>query len=298
LGFFGYFIHHVARSVQINYIIDRIANGISRAVENDIAEIENSDHLLRYLEERPEDLSDDPVTEIPIGQPGFVKHIDYDALVELARQNGLMFDLRMRLGEYLEEDDTAVAVHVYSDGDSAAESLEDDVQAAISCGAERDTARDVEFGIIKLVEVALRAISPGINDPNTAIYCISKLGPILRRIGRELENLYYYDEDSVVRLHVQNIRFRDLLYSTYYQLRTYGQHDISVLAEMLDSVAEIADGDRRVAPSVLWDVAEYMLSGIDSNDLPQMDRRYLNGKIRDLARSLRVDPSELLLKSS
>ncbi len=295
LAFFGYFIQHVARSVQINHIIDGISQDITRAVQRDIDEIEESDTLKRYFDERPEDLSAEPLVEIPIPEAGFVNGIDYPGLVQVASEHDVMLNLETRVGEYLEEDDIAATVYAYSGADPSVDNLSAEIAAKLSCGTDRDSTEDVEFGIIILVEVALRAISPGINDPNTAIYCISKLGPILRMIGRELESLYYHDEDSVMRLHVQNLEFSDLLYGTYQQLRVYGKGDVSVLGALLDSISVIADGEQPVATNDLWELAHYLVSGLDIDSIPDMDRRYLNRKIRDLARTLSADPSELLL---
>ena len=297
LALFGYFIHHVARSVQINYIIDRVSRDIRSSVEKHIEKIEASSFIRRHLEDVPEGISGEPLTEIAIDASGFVRDIDYAALVTVASEHNLVLYSRTRLGEYLEEDDVAVSVHTYPNHETPdVEELSDAVRAAISCGEERDTGQDVEFGITKLVEIALRAISPGTNDPNTAIYCISKLGPILSTIGRELEILYYYDEDMVFRLQVPNLLFRELIYETYYQLRHYGRHDVSVLGAMLDSLGAIADSDNGLVTDPLWSLAEYLLEDLQPEDFAGMDISFLNGKIRDLARLLSMDPLDLLFE--
>lgn len=298
LGLFGYFIHHVARSVQINYIIDRVSRDIMSSVEKHIEQIEASPFIRRHLEDVPEGISEEALTEVTIDAPGFVQDIDYDALVAVATEYNLVLYSRTRLGEYLEEDDVVVSVHSYSNRESPdGDELADTIRATISCGEERNTRQDVEFGIIKLVEIALRAVSPGINDPNTAIYCISKLGPILRTIGRELEILYYYDEDMVFRLQLQNLLFRELVYETYYQIRHYGRHDVSVLGALLDSVGDIADSDNGLATDHLWSLAEYLLEDLPPDTFAGMDVSFLNSKIRGLARLLSTDPTDLLIES-
>ncbi len=294
LGAFAYFIYHVARSVQINYIIDRIAADITQSVKRSITAIESTPNIKHHLQDDAPKCSEEPVLSVPIAEPGFVTSIAHEQLLEMAAEHDLMLYLKTRLGDLLEEEDIIVDVHTYASKSlTDPESLAEDIQSAFTCGEERNFEQDVEFGITKLVEVALRAISPGINDPNTANYCIMKLGPICRIIGRELENIYYYDDEMVPRIHVQNIVFRRLLYQTYHQLRTYGQHDISVVAALIDSISDIAEGNHRVATHDLWQMADYILHGL--GPLAPLDREFINQKIRKLARLLSRNPDDLII---
>lgn len=299
LGSFGYFIHHVARSVQITGIIERITGEILAAVDDDIHRIGNDARAHTRLEGPAPEMLDEAWTQVPSGRWGFVKEINYTSLADLGEEQGLILILKTRVGAFLQEGDTLLMAFRTREETAPAltqEEFSEKVQALMELGEDRNSREDLEFGIIKLVEIALRAISPGVNDPNTAIHCISKLGPILRKIGKELETIYYYGKSDIPRLFVPHISYQELLYTTYHQLRHYGCGDVSVLAALLDSLISISgEGDAYKDTDKIWKMAGYMVEGLTLDGFAGMDLDYLNRRIRKLARLLNREAEELLL---
>jgi len=302
LGSFGYFIHHVARSVQITGIIERITGEILGAVEEDIHRIGNDPRAHTRLEGPAPEMLDEAWTQVLSGRWGFVKEISYTALADLGEEQGLILILKTRVGTFLQEGETllmAFRTREEKEPSLTEEEFADRVRDLMELGEDRNSREDVEFGIIKLVEIALRAISPGVNDPNTAIHCISKLGPILRKIGKELETIYYYGESEIPRLFVPHISYQELLYTTYYQLRNYGCGDVSVLGALLDSLISISgEGDAYRDSGKIWKTAGYLVERLDLGGFADMDLDYLNRRIRKLARLLDREAEELLLVRS
>ena len=102
--------------------------------------------------------------------------------------------------------------------------------------------QDVEFGIIQIVDIALRAMSPAVNDPSTAISCVDQLSQIviLCSISRMPPPSYYYAPPHVMRLYVPWISFDGLLDTAFEQIRHYAAADIAVSLRLLRALRDIA----------------------------------------------------------
>ncbi|RQD78146.1 MAG: DUF2254 domain-containing protein, partial [Halanaerobium sp. MSAO_Bac5] len=128
-------------------------------------------------------------------------------------------------------------------------------------------------------------ISPGINDPNTAIFCINQLGWVLSRIAvANIENTYYYNEEGEVCFIMEDISFWYLLYKTFYQLRHYSNQDVSVAGSIIDALVIIAEGSPENIKEQVWKFSDYIIDGFDKEVLEQEDKKYLNHKIYKLAK--------------
>ena len=112
-------------------------------------------------------------------------------------------------------------------------------------GKERTEQQDIEFCINQLVEVALRAISPGINDPFTAIRCIDQLSVGLCGLAeRDFPSPYRYDDDNNLRVITDPVTFAKLTDDAFSQIRQYSKPDVAVRIRMLEALAVIATRSR------------------------------------------------------
>jgi uncharacterized membrane protein len=115
------------------------------------------------------------------------------------------------------------------------------INDAFIVGKERTEYQDAEFPINQLVEIALRALSPGINDPFTAIRCIDRLSAGLSRIAqRDFPSPYRYDDEHNLRVIVEVATFEGLVNSAFNQIRQYGYTDVAVTIRLLEAIARIA----------------------------------------------------------
>ncbi|MFP3386137.1 DUF2254 family protein, partial [Tritonibacter sp. SIMBA_163] len=104
-------------------------------------------------------------------------------------------------------------------------------------GTERTTDQDLDFAIQKMVEVALRAISPGINDPNTANGIIIRIGRLLGKLSHlETGAITITDEQQKDRIRYPFFTFDQFLYLTFHQLIHYGKEDVSVVAAIFEAL--------------------------------------------------------------
>ena len=283
LGTFTYFIHYIATTVQVSKLIGEL--------------IIDAEDVISYYEDFEEKCA---VTEIssswnPVGvietvnaeTSGYLQFLSFEKLLGHADKNGFTVDVLVCIGDYIYEGKPLMNIY-------RKEGQDYDVSGYYSIGGERSAEQDLPYALQKLVEIALRAISPGINDPNTA-------NDIIVRIGRLLGKIAHTHHGEVVLANKEGKKivkcmlpeFSEVLYKVYYQMSFYGKEDISVLHSMADSlkiIAELAPSEHHQA---IWDIQAYILESLEEQPLKSMDRGFLQKKIDELAmatnqRSVRI----------
>jgi uncharacterized membrane protein len=219
---------------------------------------------------------------------GYIQKIYDLELTKLADEQDLIIRAEKMIGDYVTENTVIFKVwQLYPAADFKEDftDISEKILTNLVINNERSKKNDIEFGLLKLTEVALRAISPGINDPNTAIFCINQLGWVLSRIAvANLENTYYYNDKDELCFILEDISFWDLLYKTFYQLSHYGNQDVSVAGSILDALVIIAEGSPQSVKEQVWHFSHYILGGFSKEVLEQEDKKFLNHKIYRLAR--------------
>jgi uncharacterized membrane protein len=113
--------------------------------------------------------------------------------------------------------------------------------ATCDVGPTRTLQQDVEFGVLQIVDIALKAISPAVNDPTTAINCVDQLSRILIRFAsRNPPEELLYDPPGTVRASLGWIRFERLLDAAFEQIRMYAKTDVAVSLRLLRALGDIA----------------------------------------------------------
>jgi uncharacterized membrane protein len=137
--------------------------------------------------------------------------------------------------------------------------------------------QDVEFGIIQIVDIALRAMSPAINDPSTAISCVDQLSRIIIYwLGREPPKMRYYAPPHVLRLVVPWITFQGLINTAFDQIRHYANADLAVSLRLIRALHDIASATaRRNEQELLAELAQGILVG-SSKHLSESEMIRLN----------------------
>ena len=113
--------------------------------------------------------------------------------------------------------------------------------AVFDLGPTRTLQQDVEFGVLQIVDIALKAISPAVNDPTTAINCVDQLSRILIRFAsREPPDELLYNPPGIVRASIGWIHFERLLDAAFEQIRMYSKTDVAVSLRLLRAFGDIA----------------------------------------------------------
>jgi uncharacterized membrane protein len=128
-----------------------------------------------------------------------------------------------------------------SRGERVSPELVADLRAAVDVGPSRTLQQDIEFGILQIVDIALKAISPAVNDPSTAIGCVDQLSRIMIRVAsREPPECGLYDPPGILRVYIPWIGFDGLFHSAFEQIRWYARTDVAVSLRLLRALSDIA----------------------------------------------------------
>ncbi len=229
-----YFIHHISHAISVNFIVDRIA----AETEVVIQEIMPGPRREKPVE-APGTVSSIVWDAVIINDySGYIRFIDTNRLFELARTHRVKARVLRRAGHFVP---AGVPLMRISRGERLPDSAGDEFRKAFDIGPSRTLQQDVEFGVLQIVDIALRAISPAVNDPSTAINGIDQLSRILiQYASRQEPASVIYDLPGEVRLIVPWIDFEGLLDSAFEQIRHYGATDVAVCLRLLRALGDIA----------------------------------------------------------
>ena len=160
-----YFVGHMAGRINVDTVIGLVSGDVRRAIQRLTAD------ATRH--EPPPDSAWDGAVPVPDGRRGYLQQLDGDGLADWAAERGTAVRLLVRPGDHVFPGAPIAAVLPPAEG--AAEAIRD----ATALGPQRVSPDDLEFAIRQLVEIAVRALSSGINDPNTAISVLDQLGAAL-----------------------------------------------------------------------------------------------------------------------
>ena len=184
VGWLIYFIHHISVAISVNTIIDRIR----RETEEVIDELMPFPRRAVNMAERDVAIPANLDCAVVSQASGYIRYVDIARLRSLAKSYGICVRLERRVGHFIAE---GVPLLKTTHGERITNERALELLAAIDIGPTRTLQQDVEFGIVQIVDIALRAMSPAVNDPTTAISCVDQLSCILIRwLGREAPRSY------------------------------------------------------------------------------------------------------------
>ncbi|MBE0596944.1 MAG: DUF2254 domain-containing protein [Desulfuromonadales bacterium] len=240
LGVLIYFIHHVAESIQAMTVIATVHGDLQRKIEKIFpVPCEESLPWSREASERlmPEDFEGRALA-IKAGKSGYLQAVNGEGLMQVARKYDLLIRYENRPGHYLIKDSTIARVLPL--GGKESQKWQKSVKEAFIIGKQRTQEQDVEFLIHELVEIAVRALSPGINDPHTAINCIDRLGSTLAELaGRAMPSSCLHDREGNLRLITRPHTWQGLVEASIDQIRQYGLGSVAVTIRLLEMIGAV-----------------------------------------------------------
>lgn len=232
------FIHQIAMSIQADHIISDISNFISRQVETLFPE--------KMGNENEKDEIIDITTAISrykkhfsIRSPrsGYLQYIDSEVLVEIITKNEALLELHFRPGGFLVKgvDIGMLYSDKTPDEDELAKILDQFV-----IGNTQTSQQDIEFSINQMVQIACRALSPGVNDPYTAIACIDNLTATISYLSQaKFPSKYRFDENGNLRVIADISDFEGVLDAAFNQIRQFSEGSTAVIIRLMESLSII-----------------------------------------------------------
>ncbi|MBX7434743.1 DUF2254 domain-containing protein [Mycobacterium sp. Y57] len=233
------FLAHLVRQIRVETMLGIVLADAEQAADAMFGELDET--ARSALPPMPPDSA----ISIDASRTGFLVGVDEEALVAAAARVDAVVLVDRKPGEWTVAG-TPVAV-VWSaddggalDGDALGQ-LRDCVAAAVRTGDERTPVEDVGYALRQLTDVVVKALSPGINDPTTAVHAIGHSSALLCMLaGRDLGATVHCDDDDVVRAVIPRPDFAELLDLAVAQPRRYGAGDAAVLSALLRLLRELA----------------------------------------------------------
>lgn len=239
IGVLIYFIHHSAASIQVDHVITKVGHDLDDAIERLFPKKvgRGAAAQKRRSEDIPTNFDRD-ACPIKAAGGGYIQSIDDDELMQIARENNLLLRVQHRPGKFVVQGSDLVLVWP---GEQVNKKLSRKINDVFILGPQRTEVQDVEFSVDQLVEIASRALSPGINDPFTAIRCIDQLSAALSHLAqKDIPSPYRYDQNDKLRVIAQPVTFADVTDTAFNKIRQYGQSSVGVTIRLLEAIAVIA----------------------------------------------------------
>lgn len=242
-----YFIHHASISIQASHVIATVNGDLRNTVNRlfpekiDYEEHDKWSHL-RILGDIPSNFEKETI-EITATRSGYLQALDVNGLINIATDAGIIIKLELRTGNYVMELGKLASVWP---GEKINQELKNKVIDRFIIGKDRTYEQDLEFAFDQLVEIAIRALSPGINDPFTAIICIDRIGSALSQLAqRKFPSPYLYNKNNKLCVITKPISFSDIADTAFNQIRQYGRSSAAVTIHLLKVIAKIAPSIKR-----------------------------------------------------
>lgn len=274
VGVLIYFIHHISTSIHADHVTETVYRELMETIQALFPE----EYGHGGTEKRREGEDDRPVHPVAASRGGYLQAVDREGLLALAGEKDILISVPHRPGEYIVSGGTLVEVLGTVRPD---ESLAERIADHLIVGPQRTPEQDAEFAIHQLVEVAVRSLSPGINDPFTAISCIDRLGSALCYLaGRAFPSPYLLDGGGTPRVIVKPATYAGVLNAAFDQIRQHGRSSAAVTIRLLETLTVVAgharDPEQRQA--VLRQAAMVERAGRESlpeeNDRQDVHERY------------------------
>lgn len=284
VGLLVLFLRKIVQRLRLEAIIGRLVRGTMDAIDR----VHPMD-----TEQREVELPDDAMS-ISARRSGYVRDVALDALARAGTDHGLHVRVRPRIGTFLVAGTDAAYVWPADGGeppdDEELDRLGGRVDAAITLGVDRTLMDDPGYGIRHLVDIACRAVSPGINDPTTAVQCIDNATGLLVELSRRPLHDSVVEHDGCTAT-VSRPDFEAMLELAQTQVLLYGGRDPWVLEALVRQLRDVAQGGADDARRrAVADRARLLREHLDASDYTVSERAIVESALSQV--NLDTDEAE------
>ncbi len=289
VGALVFFIHHIASSIQASSIIASVAQETIVAIDRLFPE---------KLGQRPEEDDDGQMPRpvpgrswrsVPANESGYIQHVNNTALLALARDRKTIVWMERGIGEFVVQNTPLVSLALEAPPDPETIAA---LRTAFSISRHRTVEQDAAFGIRQIVDVALKALSPGINDHTTAVMCVDYLTAILARLAsRQIPSSQRYEEGEL-RVIARGPSYESLLALSFDQIRSSSKGNAAMILRLLGALQTLADMTtgphrrRALREQVRW-IAELVERSVESGH----DRAAILARLARVREILEAEPA-------
>ncbi len=250
-------IQHVSTMLQAPNIAAAAGAELRDVVLAEMPDAVTSDSLHQESREASAELLKKDGYPVSVGEAGFIEYVDPEALISLSKERNLVVRLLHKPGHFVSQGEVVAMIWPVERVD---EQAVDQFREAFRLGNTRTPTQDISYAVNQLVEMAVRAMSPAINDPFTAMTCLDYIGEGLALFIRQGEKgSYYYDIQGQLRLILEPVIISELLNCAFDMIRHASRDNASVLLHMLEVIDTI--GEEVGSPAVKNPAAIYQELG-------------------------------------
>jgi uncharacterized membrane protein len=273
-----YFVHDVANRVLIDNEIGRNRKALRTAIDRLLAEEP------RQSRDEEAALPDTDYDTVPSKRTGYVTSVDTHYLVDFAATHDTFIRLDIRPGDFVIEGSPIARIYGHDDIDDLSEAL----ARSVLFHDARAPDGDVQFSIHLMVEIALRALSPGVNDSYTAISSIDHLSAALGRIvQRGVPSSLHCDDDNQPRLWVNLISVREIIGAALHPLRQAVAGNVLVTLRLIAAIDRIASLSSPEYSEALADHLKLIADDADRLVVNDADRAEIAEKVMQVRKTLK-----------
>lgn len=253
-----HFIHHIATGIQASSIVATAAQETLAAVDHLFPEALGEDDDAGAVDTLASAIASQPWLAVPASKTGYVETLDADALLDVARTLETLLRMEHGIGDFVVAGTPLVSLLDPGDLDDATTAR---LNAIYVIGRQRTVEQDVAFGIRQIVDIAMKALSPGINDTTTAVMCVDHLAAILTRLATRRIAAPYWLDRGALRVMARTASFEGLLAEGFDQIRQNAEGNVAVLLRLLGALHTIGGATpslrrRRVLGEKVEEIAE------------------------------------------
>lgn len=284
--YFLIFIHSVASHIQASDLILRIQEEALKTIAQYCDSIKQAEVIPDA--KRREIIDDKYFIDVFGGADGYIQEIDYLKLKKIAGENDCTICLNKVVGQFITTETRILRVY-YEGLEGVAESVIQAIQQCIGMGNKKSEVQDFSFSIQKIVEIAIKALSPGINDPNTATHFLNIIGALLRDLA-EIEKGYIVLKDDIAGqdpkvkglVLYEAYDFEILLYDAYNQIMFYGESDATVMVAGFRSLRFIKANASPKNRQLIDEYARQLLVKMTSHNYGELEFRKIQNEYQYL----------------
>ncbi len=270
-----YFIHHIATSIRVETLLVKLAVEACTAVDRLFPERLGSGQAHDAAGQPPPDDFETDSRQIAADSDGYVQSIGGDVLMRIAAENDLVLRIDARPGAFVTEGACVMTAYPKA---RVSDEIDEDLRGAVVIGRDRTPYQDLEFAIRRIVELAQRSLSPGINDPTTALYCIDRLGQVLGRVAdRDIPSPMRLDEGGQLRVLTEVFNLGDVACRAFAAIARYGMTDADVVTRLAETLAKLETSFPLAARLAVAELREQVLSESGGPTVHAFDRKILSG---------------------
>ncbi|HET8859965.1 DUF2254 domain-containing protein [Marivirga sp.] len=233
LGLFVYFIHSISEKIQV----DNILNELKKSTYNTIKEFDIKDDKKRKSQFDPKPNFEGWFKQ-KANKSGFLKRISYKSLAAFCQKNEVRVKMQIKTGTYLVEH------YPYALTDKELDKKQNkELLACFTLYTEEHISDHFSFGFGQISEIAVKALSTGINDPGIAIRAIDLLSELFIQLILIEQQVYIKDKDDNISVYLKPITFEDILFQNFTPIRNYGKGDVLVMLQILASLEKMLEVD-------------------------------------------------------